>query len=105
MEFRYKVSSVLSFNNTGGLFPELLLLSIFHFTSIYYGSHFKHPIRHWIEIVKTHVDGCILHEWHSRLNICSEIFTLVGKARERFGKVSTTGAVEERQRTGEFIPF
>lgn len=47
MEFRYKVSQFYRLTIPGILLPTgLLLLSIFHFTSIYYGSHFKHPIHH-----------------------------------------------------------
>jgi len=85
MEFRYKVSQFYRLTIPAVSPP---LLSVFHFTPIYYDLHFKHPIRHRIEIVKTHVGVCILHEWHSRLNICSEIFALAGKERERSRKVS-----------------
>lgn len=82
MEFRYKVSqfyrlTIPAVSPPGHSIYRYSILLLFT-TS----SHFKHPI-HRIEIVKTHVDGCILHEWHSRLNICSEIFALAGKEREK----------------------
>jgi len=84
MESRYKVSRFYRSAIPGSLRPWLLLLSIFHLTSIYYSSHFKHPIRRiGLKLSKHTLTAVFDASGVLRLNICSEIFALAGKARER----------------------
>jgi len=84
MESRYKVSRFYRSAIPGGLRRWLLLLSIFHLTSIYYSSHFKHPIRRiGLKLSKHTLTAGSDASGVLRLNICSEIFALAGKAGER----------------------